>query len=338
MDATSCVPTMRPRFFSSLRPLLCSLPLLAFLSLPLGCDRPDGRAAVSQPTSTPDTNTTHASRASTDSVDADALLSPEDFQRRYPWAYEAAPWPRAAPLDEVFSAPEGFARIAVSESTFADFVRHLPLRLDRTAVHQYNGRPVGTTAAAIVMLPVGDRNLQQCADAILRLHAEHLWATDQRSAIAYHFTSGDRSAWTKWADGERFRVDGNRVERYQGAAPSANRSTFQNYLTHLFTYAGTRSLSMDAQRVPVDTPIQPGDFFLDPGSPGHVVLVLDVVASEEGERRALLGQSFMPAQEFHVIEGGVNGSGWFDLPDARDETLNVPAWTPFPRTEVWRFE
>lgn len=272
-----------------------------------------------------------------DTVNAEEILSRADFKEQYPWTYDAESWPRAAMLRDVFAPPAGFERVAVDPERFGAFLRRLPLRLDRTTVHQYDGTPLHTSAAAITMLPVGDRNLQQCADAIIRLHAEYLWATGRQEDIAYHFTSGDRSAWTDWAEGERFQISGNRVERHHRASPDRSRSAFLDYLTHLFTYAGTRSLPRDAKRVPVGTPIQPGDFFLDPGSPGHVILVLDVVVSEEGRRRALLGQSFMPAQEFHVIDGGVDGTGWFRLPTHRDGTVDVPSWTAFPRTSAWRF-
>lgn len=38
------------------------------------------------------------------------------------------------------------------------------------------------------------------------------------------------------------------------------------------------------------------------GSPGHVVLVLDICEDEAGKRAFLLGQGYMPAQEFHVLK------------------------------------
>jgi len=38
------------------------------------------------------------------------------------------------------------------------------------------------------------------------------------------------------------------------------------------------------------------------GSPGHVVMVLDVCENAEGQRAFLLGQGYMPAQQFHVLK------------------------------------
>lgn len=185
-------------------------------------------------------------------------------------------------------------------------------------------------------LPLIGRNLQQCADTILRLRAEHLWQSERHDQIGFHFTSGDRSTWPAWRDGERFRIQGNQVARYDGPARDNSRDTFRDYLAHLFTYAGTLSLSRDAHAVSADEPTQPGDFFLDPGSPGHVVLVLDVAHNGDGDRVALIGQSFMPAQEFHLVKGR-DGRIWFDLPQ-RGEHLDTPAWRPFGRDQRWRFD
>ena len=62
-----------------------------------------------------------------------------------------------------------------------------------------------------------------------------------------------------------------------------------------------------------------------PGGPGHVVLVLDVAGGPGGSRRALVGQGYMPAQDFQVLSPG-DGQPWFSLDG---EALDTPFWTPF---------
>ena len=59
-----------------------------------------------------------------------------------------------------------------------------------------------------------------------------------------------------------------------------------------------------------------GDLFIKGGFPGHAVLVADVAENRAtGERRFLLVQSFMPAQEMHVLKNPANadGSPWYPL-------------------------
>lgn len=76
------------------------------------------------------------------------------------------------------------------------------------------------------------------------------------------------------------------------------------------------------------------------GSPGHAVVVLDVAQNDTGERVALLGQGFMPAQDFHVIRDhgqGVKNGVWFVLPEV-GEKLDTPSWRPFSRSQARRFE
>ncbi len=38
------------------------------------------------------------------------------------------------------------------------------------------------------------------------------------------------------------------------------------------------------------------------GSPGHVVMIVDMCENEQGEKAFLFAQGYMPAQEFHVLK------------------------------------
>ncbi|MDX9721221.1 MAG: DUF4846 domain-containing protein [Myxococcota bacterium] len=241
-------------------------------------------------------------------------------------------------LSERFDVPEGFTRVALKDGSFGAWLRELPL-LEGTQVWSYDGRVLDAPSAAVVALDVGSRDLQQCADSILRLRAEYLWAAGRQDEIAFHFTSGDRSAWSDWSEGERFRIGDGRVERTRSATRSTSRENFKKYLWHLFTYASTRSMSKDAQLVEEAELLEVGDFFVQGGSPGHAVLILDIAESADGRRVALLGQGYMPAQSFHVLraEGAaVLGEVWFLLPGP-GESLKTPSWPAFLRSEVRRF-
>jgi len=82
--------------------------------------------------------------------------------------------------------------------------------------------------------------------------------------------------------------------------------------------------------------VQPGDFFVSPGSPGHAVMVLDVAVAGDGSRYGLVGQGFTPAQELHVLSGS-DGNFWFPLPAGPAEFLDLPSWSPFPKNTARQF-
>src|SRR5690606_4652602 len=109
---------------------------------------------------------------------------------------------------------------------------------------------------------------------------------------------------------------------------------FRGFLDEVFAWAGTASLERDATKVALEA-IQPGDFFVMSGQPfGHAVLVLDVAKSGDGRTALLLGQSFMPAQSFHVLRPGAE-TAWFVVPKAAP-FVDTPFWKPFPASALRR--
>lgn len=268
------------------------------------------------------------------------LVATPSMASPYAWL---ADWPaapeRTVPLDARFPAPAGFTRVVVAPESFAAWLRGLPLHPERTEVLAYDGRPLSRPAIAIVALDVGRRDVQQCADSILRLHAEYLWSHGQGPRAAYHFTSGDRSTFAAWSKGERFKVKGSKVQRISGGPRGIGHGAYRDWLMHLFTYAGTQSLRLDSDLVGA-RPYQAGDFFVQPGGPGHAVVILDIAEDTSGRRVALVGQGFMPAEDFHVLQadgprdlGGV----WFALPDDANPWIATPSWAPFHRDQARRF-
>ena len=84
---------------------------------------------------------------------------------------------RGTTLLKRFNAPQGFARQAVNSSSFAHYLRNLPLKPAGSKVKYYNGALKNDAAyVAVVNMPISDRNLQQCADAVMRLRAEYFYA------------------------------------------------------------------------------------------------------------------------------------------------------------------
>jgi hypothetical protein len=265
-----------------------------------------------------------------------ALSSPPRSRtsNSYPWLSSSDTTTRA--LVDAFPPPEGYARVAVGESSFGAWLRTLPLRAAGREVRDYRGHPILEAhhphLAAVAEIDIGHRDLQQCADSIIRLHAEWLWSKGRKQDIAYHFTSGDLAAWSKYAHGHRASIVQKKVVWKRSGRKNESYENFQDYLKLVFTYAGTVSLMREAK--PVErADIQPGDFFVTGGSPGHTVLVLDMATHGSGAKVALLGQGFMPAQDFHVLATGP-GQAWFSL---EEESVETPFWSPFPWHTLRRF-
>lgn len=250
---------------------------------------------------------------------------------RYPWL--AAEASSSSSLVERIAPPRGFTRVSLAPGSFGAFLRELPLLPEGAPVLSYAGEEIAAPAYAVVDLDVGARDLQQCADSIIRLRAEHLFAAGRSDEIAFHFTNGDLARFSRWAQGWRPKLEGKtRVTWQRAAAPANDHATLRRYLDAVFLWAGTASLERHTPKARGE--VRPGDFFVLGGFPGHAVLVLDVAKSAAGETRLLLGQGFMPAQRFHVLRAP-DGSAWFAYDGG---PLLTPSWPrPFPRESLRRF-
>lgn len=233
------------------------------------------------------------------------------------------------------SPPDGFERIAVAENSFAYWLRQLPLKDGKPPVLLYNGSQKGNQNAhyAVLNIDVGKEDLQQCADAVMRLRAEYLYNQQNYDAIHFNYTSGHKAAYSQWRQGYRPVVSGNKVSWVQreSAANSTSYASFKQYLKQVFTYAGSLSLSKEMTAVGNTQNIAAGNVFIQGGSPGHAVMVLDVAQNSQGEKVFLLAQSYMPAQEVHVLVNpdNANLSPWYSANIGAQ--LQTPEWTFTPQ-------
>ena len=215
------------------------------------------------------------------------------------------------------SPPAGAQRPSLPRGSFAAWLRDLPLLSSGGPVLLFDGTPKARqdVHAAIVDLDVGKRDLQQCADAVMRLRAEYLFAAHR--PIAFHPEPGKPRAL---------------------AFDGSDRRAFTQYLVRLFADAGTASLAAELPSPPADAPVEPGDVLIQGGYPGHAVLVLDVADAPDGKRYLLIGQSYMPAQQFHVVKNFTDPSlsPWFDAATLASG-LQTPEWRPFTRRDLRRF-
>jgi hypothetical protein len=244
----------------------------------------------------------------------------------YPWLGEREP---QATIATEIPPPKGYERVAVEANSFAHWLRHLPLKKGDTPVYLYNGKKKMNQNAhcAVVDIDTGTRDLQQCADAIIRLRAEYLYSRGLYASIHFNFTSGDEASFTQWAAGYRPKVNGNKVHWVKKAGADSSYENLQRYLTTVSVYAGTYSLSKELKPRKDIQEMRIGDVFIEPGFPGHAVIVVDMAENKRYDRKVfLLAQSFMPAQDIHVLKNpdNVGLSPWYDLAFGR--TLRTPEW------------
>jgi hypothetical protein len=259
------------------------------------------------------------------------------FQTASPKAETVAAIASDSLLYQRFIPPSGFERVFADSGSFAFYLRHLPLKPPGAKVLLHDGRekPNPGIYEAVVALPIGKKDLHQCADAVIRLRAEYLWRQGQHDKIHFNLTNGFRVDYERWRKGGRVKVVGNQTSWEQKVAASDSYASFWQYLEFVFTYAGTLSLSKELEPVEVSQ-LQIGDVFIQGGSPGHAVIVVDLATDSAGKKMFLLAQSYMPAQEIQVLTNPRNGksSAWYSADFG--ELLETPEWN-FKSSDLKRF-
>ena len=151
--------------------------------------------------------------------------------------------------------PQGYARLPNPKSTFQEWLRNIDLKKDKT-VYKFDGTPKANQSAqfAVLNISVDKKDLQQCADAVMRLRAEYLYSEKKFDEII--FTDNDGTAY-------KFH------EPY-------TRKNFDNYLERVFGMCGSASLAKQLKKHIEMKDIETGDVLIRCGFPGHAVIVMDV--------------------------------------------------------------
>jgi hypothetical protein len=212
--------------------------------------------------------------------------------------------------------PPGFRRVAVDSGSFGHWLRQLSLKEDKT-VYLFDGSRKRNQSAqfAVLKIPVGERDLQQCADAVMRLRADYLFSLKRYNEIKFTDNAGKAYTWSGGND----------------------RTAFDKYLVNVFAWCGSASLEKQLAAVPANYQIKPGDVLIKGGFPGHAMIVADVVMNDKGQRKFMLAQSYMPAQDIHIVKNPAdpNEGPWYDF-DKTIEDISTPEWTFYwPQLRTW---
>jgi hypothetical protein len=221
-----------------------------------------------------------------------------------------------------FVPPEGFVREEYAADEFGSYLQGQSLKPHGTEVRLYNGalKPNQSAHAAVLNVSVGKRDLQQCADAVMRLRADYLFDQKRFSDIHFNFVSGFKAEYARWREGERISVKGNNVRWTPGNGPTPDEAAYGKYLTMVFSYAGTASLIHEL-KPKENQNIEASDVLIKGSSPGHAVIVVDKATNPAtGEIMVLLAQSYMPAQDIHVLVNPEHSDGnpWYSVRDFRE--------------------
>lgn len=211
--------------------------------------------------------------------------------------------PSGESIKERVNLPSSFNRIKPSKNSFEHYLQNFPLKPNGSKVYLHNGSPKYTQAYHLAVLDIdtGKRDLQQCADAVMRLRSEYLFEQERHDEIQFHFTNGFLAKYSRWKSGERISVKENTVKWYAGGIDDSSHQSFRKYMDMVFSYAGTLSLNKELSRTPLED-LNIGDVFIQGGSPGHAVIVVDAAIHDlSGEKIFLIAQSYMPAQDIHII-------------------------------------
>ena len=224
--------------------------------------------------------------------------------------------PKSSPTEFAFiksiPLPEGYKRIENGDDSFAAWLQNVALKKDNT-VYKFDGTPKYNQEAqfAVLDISVGKKDLQQCADAVMRLRAEYLFSQKRFNEIIF--------------------TDNEHIQ-YKFAAPF-DRENFTKYLDRVFGMCGSASLAKQLKTVNEIKNIKSGDVIIRGGFPGHAVTVMDVAENSEGKKIYLLSQSYMPAQDIHVLKNPMNEtlSPWYE---ANEESIIQTPEYKFFKTEL----
>ncbi|MEL6942209.1 MAG: DUF4846 domain-containing protein [Bacteroidota bacterium] len=244
----------------------------------------------------------------------------------------SSPQPKDSLGDEIvsrFLLPKDYESVKTEKQTFAHYLQTFPLKAAGSKVLLFDGTEKyrQDVHAAVLDIDVGKRDLQQCADAIMRLRAEYLWQEKRFEEIHFNFNNGFKGDYERWRNGERIRVNGNQVGWTKTNQPSESYEAFRKYLTMVFAYAGTYSLAKEMKTQQLEN-IEIGNVFIQGGSPGHAIIVVDkAVHRETGEVLILLAQSYMPAQDIHILKNFERSaiSPWYSIGDFANR-ISTPEW------------
>lgn len=143
--------------------------------------------------------------------------------------------------------PKDYHRVNPRSDSFAEWLQYLPLFPKGQKVFTYDGNLKWNQQAheRVIDIDIGKRDLQQCADAVIRLRSEFLYSKKEYSKIHFKYTNGTKVSFDDWRNGRKPSVNGNKVIFSNTGKKDSSYESFKKYLIQIFSYAGTAFLEKE---------------------------------------------------------------------------------------------
>lgn len=186
------------------------------------------------------------------------------------------------------------------DASWQHFLQNLPTK--DGPVLFYNGEKVDDQSKSwkLIDYSVGRRDLQQCADAIMRIRAEYLFSKNEKDKISFHFTSGHAFSFKEYCKGARPVISGNHVDfRYSAGSYNMDHASLLKYLDIVYAYAGTISLEKELKS---GHKLETGTVVVKGGSPGHCFIIINEGEDADGNKYFMLAEGYSPAQSIYILK------------------------------------
>jgi hypothetical protein len=219
--------------------------------------------------------------------------------------------------------PPGYARVPVSDNSFAASLRQLELTGQKELLAGdgksllCNDEKVDVT----IITPYNNSN-DTGVDGIVRLWGEYLWKHSPQKSISFPLDNGQKALWSDWRDGLRPKKSGGRFIFTQVTTPNGSYGSYQDFCAFVGEEMGALALRRESTIIIYEDSLNVGDLIvaLKKDTESSVGIILDACKGPLGERLYLLGTCGTPSTSLYIVRpySPVQGlNEWFTLDGAR---------------------
>jgi hypothetical protein len=183
--------------------------------------------------------------------------------------------------------------------SWPSFLQHLPT--ENKPIVDYKGNQIVNQEKhfAILTYDIGSSDLQQCADALIRLRSEYLFSQKKYTQIGFHFNLGIYYSLTDYLRGIRpIFKNRQQILAQTSAASELSHASLRRWLDIVYAYANTVSLCKELRNADC---LQTGTVIIFPGHPGHCCIIIDEAVTDKQDTVYKMAEGYMPAQSIYVL-------------------------------------